>query len=208
MPRKLRIQSDEIWYHIMNRGVAKRAIFMDDNDRARFVALLADAHKQFDFQIHAYCLMGNHYHLMGHTPRANIAQIMHRIDGVYTQGFNRKYRRDGPLFRGRYHSVLLTNEAHWMCVSRYVHRNPVEGGFVRRPQDYRWSSYRAYAGLARRPDWLITDYVIAAMSTRQSRVEYRQWVEADGPDDPLRGVPLVPDPSGVPLVPDPSGVPF
>ena len=194
MARKRRVQSDEVWYHLMNRGAAKRPVFESDGDRLRFLALLEKANTRHDFQIHAYCLMGNHYHLMGYTPRANIAAVMHLVDGSYTQYFNKSRERDGPLFRGRYHAVTVANPGHWMQLSRYIHRNPVEAGWVTRAEAYRWSSYRAYLGLAPCPGWLTTDYVLGTISTTASAADYRAYVE-EAEWQPFPHCPDVPDPN-------------
>ena len=179
MPRKLRVQSDEVWYHLMNRGGGKRPVFETDVDRLEFLRLLAKANERFEFEIHAYCLMGNHYHIMGHTPGANIGAVMHLIDGCYTQYFNRTRKRDGSLFRGRYHSVLVERHGHWMHLSRYIHRNPLEAGFVHRAEEYRWSSYPAYLGLVKRPKWLTIDYVMAALPSGRTAEDYRAFVEGE-----------------------------
>lgn len=117
---------------------------------------------------------------------------MQYVDGAYTQYFNRSRDRDGPLFRGRYRSVEVTHAGHWAVLTRYIHLNPVVGGFVRRPEDYRWSSYRAYVGLERSPAWLQTEYVLTTLFADRSGDEYRRFVMRD-PEDEL-SVPLVPDP--------------
>lgn len=161
----------------MNRGGAKRAVFETDADRFFFLGLLAEANEKFGFEIHAYCLMGNHYHLMGYTPGANIGAVMQLIDSRYTQFFNRTRGRDGALFRGRYHSVLVEQHGHWMHLSRYIHRNPVEAGIVPKAELYQWSSYRAYLGLVPRPRWLTIDYVMASLPTGRSADDYRAFVE-------------------------------
>ncbi len=192
MPRKPRIHSDEVWYHVMNRGAAKQPIFLTNSHRLRFIELLSESHDRFDLALHAYCLMGNHYHLMFHTPRANIGQVMHYVDGAYTQYFNRSRDRDGPLFRGRYRSVEVTHAGHWAELTRYIHLNPVEGGFVRQPEEYRWSSYRFYIGIDRTPSWLQTDYVLNTLFGDGSPEAYRRFTMRE--DENALSVPLVPDP--------------
>ena len=103
---------------------------------------------------------------------------MRHLDGVYTQRFNRSMRTDGPLFRGRYRSVLIGADSHLCCVSRYIHLNPVEGQFVARPQEYRASSYRAFLGLDRAPPWLFTAETLKRFEPRDARRSYRRFVES------------------------------
>ncbi len=91
----------------MNGGLNRQTIFHTDEHRELFLNLLADIHQRFSIQIHAYCLMGNHYHLLLHTPNSNLSRAMRHLDGVYTQRFNKCQKSDGPLFRGRYKSILI-----------------------------------------------------------------------------------------------------
>ena len=161
MSRPLRIEFEGAWYHVMNRGAARCWVFNTDEQREYFLSLLADVHSRFGAEVHAYCLMGNHYHLLLRTPRGNLQRIMRHINGVYTQFFNRSEGRDGPLFRGRYKAVLVDAGAYWVELSRYIHRNSVEAGLVDALEDYPWSSYPAYVGLVGTPDWLMTSEVLA-----------------------------------------------
>ena len=158
MARPLRIEYPGAWYHVMNRGAGRKLIFKTDAQRSYFLALLADAHARFHAEIHAYCLMGNHYHLLVRTPEGNLQRIMRHINGVYTQYFNRVEKKDGALFRGRYKAILVDAEAYWLELSRYIHRNPLEAHIPRRLDDYRWSSYPAYVGKVKPPAWLDTGY--------------------------------------------------
>ena len=170
----------------------------EDGQRRYFLALLAGAAERFNAEWHAYCLMGNHYHLLLRTPEGNLQRIMRHINGVYTQYYNRATGRDGPLFRGRYKAVLVDAEAYWTQLSRYIHRNPLEAGLVEDLSEYPWSSYPAYIGRATKPDWLICDYVLLAIAQRNARTRYRAYVEsvtedeitcfyADGRHSPILG---------------------
>lgn len=178
MTRRLRIEYTGAWYHVMNRGAARRPVFLSGRQRQRFLELLGQVHERYRLEVHAYCLMGNHYHLMVRTPEPNLQRIMRHIDGVYTQFFNFSTMRDGPLFRGRYHAVLIQAEAHWIGLSRYIHRNPLEGGLVGHLPDYPWSSYPAYLGLAESPGWLYMDYVKQSLDEHWSPTRYRRFVES------------------------------
>ncbi len=143
-----------------------------------FRRLLEQVSTIYDVEIHAFCLMGNHYHLLLRTPRAGLARAMRHLDGVYTQRFNRDTGTDGPLFRGRYRSVLVGDDSHLCCVSRYIHLNPLEAGLVARVEDYRNSSYRAYLGFDATPPWLSTVEILSRFEPANPRLDYRDFVES------------------------------
>jgi len=126
--------------------------------------------------------MDNHYHLLVRTPEANLQRIMRHINGQYTQSFNRTGHREGPLFRGRYKSVLVEAETYWLGLTRYIHRNPLEAGLVRNLSDYPWSSYPAYMGAAETPEWLNTEYTLRSIGQRNVKARYAAYVAEDGED--------------------------
>jgi REP element-mobilizing transposase RayT len=161
----------------MNRGAGKRLVFQTATHRAVFLQLLDDVSKIFGIEIHAYCLMGSHYHLQLRTPTAGLGRAMRHLNGVYTQRFNRSVRTDGPLFRGRYKAVLVSAESHHSRVSRYIHMNPVEAGLVARPEEYEASSYRAYVGLAPIPPCLRTVETLDRFRPGNASENYRRFVE-------------------------------
>ena len=167
----------------MNRGASRRSIFAHDEQRLYFLDLLGQASERFDADWHAYCLMGNHYHLMLRTPEGNLQRIMRHVNGVYTQYYNRTLGRDGPLFRGRYKAVLVDAETYWIQLSRYIHRNPLEAGIVNKLARYPWSSYPAYIGAAKRADWLSCSYILGALARRNAKARYRAYVESSIEDD-------------------------
>lgn len=183
MARPLRLEYEGAWYHVMNRGAGHCAIFHDDAQRRRFLDLLGDLLERFDVETHAWCLMGNHYHLLLHTPHANLSRAMRHLDGVYTQHFNRAMQTDGPLFRGRYRSSVVDADSYLLTVSRYIHRNPLEAGLVDDPAHYPWSSYGAYVDAASPDDWLQQSVIRSAMSGRPE--SYRAFVEGSAPDLPV-----------------------
>ncbi|MCH8096553.1 MAG: transposase [Proteobacteria bacterium] len=162
----------------MNRGANRQAVFASERDRLAFLALLGEVSEIFAVEVHVFCLMGNHYHLLLHTPRGNLGRAMRHLNGVYTQRHNRAAGRDGPLFRGRYKAILLDADAWLMQVSRYVHRNPLQARLVARLDRYRWSSYRAYIGETPAPDWLCTETILDLFGKRQRASRYRQYVAA------------------------------
>ncbi len=134
------------FYHIFNRGVEKRNIYCDDNDRQTFINVLQYVHEKYNFKIHAYCLMGNHYHLILETIDDDISRIMHDIDGIYAQIFNQKYERVGPLFQSRFGSIIVRGDYYLLNLFSYVHLNPVKDGFKYRAEDWYWSSFASYIG--------------------------------------------------------------
>src|SRR3990170_8339886 len=144
MARPLRIQYPGAFYHIMNRGVSRRNIFLSETDYEEFLKTLSECDNLWAIDIFAYCLMSNHYHVCLRTPGGNLSRVMRHLDGLYTQRFNRAHGRDGPLFRGRYKAILVDADECLTAVLRYIHLNPVEARLVRRPQEYKWSSHRFY----------------------------------------------------------------
>ncbi|HET7370585.1 MAG TPA: transposase [Gammaproteobacteria bacterium] len=179
MARPLRVEFSGAWYHVMNRGAGRQDIFRADHQREYFLSLLAATAERFNAEWHAYCLMSNHYHLMIRTPDGNLQRIMRHVNGLYTQYYNRTERRDGPLFRGRYKAVLVDAEHYWLCLSRYIHRNPLEAGITECLETYRWSSYRPYIGRSPVGEWLTTSYVLNAIGKRNVRERYARYVAGD-----------------------------
>jgi len=178
MPRPTRIQYENAFYHVMNRGRGRQTIYHGDAYYQAFLATLSEAHQRFDAVIHAYCLMGNHYHLLLETPRANLDRIMRHINGVYTQRHNRLRKTDGPLFRGRYKAILADKDNYLLQLSRYIHRNPVE---TKRPLvddlvEYPWSSYPAYINQAKAEPWLQRHYTYQLLGHRNKYAGYKSYV--------------------------------
>lgn len=180
MPRPLRINYPDAWYHVMNRGAGRQKIFKNYAHRMMFLNLLKECHQMFQIKICAYCLMDNHYHLLLSTPNANLPRVMRHINGVYTQLFNRSQKKDGALFRGRYKAKLIDEDCYQLIVSRYIHLNPIDAALVANPADYKWSSYPAYLGLAMTPDWLSKDIILNQLSNIKSLSHvknYQDYVE-------------------------------
>jgi REP element-mobilizing transposase RayT len=166
MPRKLRLQYEGAIYHVMNRGDRKEAIFLDDPDRQRFLATLGEACQKTGWHVHAYCLMGNHFHLVVETPQANLSAGMQWFLGTYTARFNRRHKLFGHLFSGRYKALIVdsSGNGYLKTVCDYVHLNPVRAELLKADeplQAYAWSSYGAYLKKAsERPEWLRLDRVL------------------------------------------------
>lgn len=157
MARPLRLEVAGGVYHITARGDRQEPIYTDDRDRVAFLDVLSQAMDRFDAQVLAYCLMGNHYHLVLHTRSANLSRLMRHLNGVYTQGFNRRHAVVGHLFQGRYGAILVDRDAYLLALCRYVERNPVAAGIVAAPDAWAWSSCRAHLGQVATPAWLDTD---------------------------------------------------
>ncbi len=139
MPRLPRI--DDIgYYHVLNRGVARRNIFLDDADHEEFLRLIDELHALYHFNLHAYALMDNHYHLLIKITQRNLSQIMKQLSQCYTHYFNKKYARVGPLWQGRFKSWYVYNEDYLDIVTRYIENNPLKANIVSEVGLYRWAS--------------------------------------------------------------------
>jgi REP element-mobilizing transposase RayT len=193
MARPLRIEFPGAVYHVTSRGNAKQAIFIHDEDRGRFLDVLSIVVERFHWLCHAYCLMKNHYHLLIETPKGNLSKGMRELNGVYTQGFNQRYRRVGHLFQGRYKAIIVEKDNHLLSLCRYVVLNPVRVGLIKRPEQWRWSSYRATIGLVKRSSFL-TDHWILSQFDGRKRIamgKYRRFVmegiDKESPWETLKG---------------------
>jgi len=170
----------------MARGNQGQVIFRDDEDRQRFLAALGDACGKTGWRIHAYVLMGNHYHLLVETPEGNLVAGMKWLQGVYTQRHNRRHQASGHLFQGRYKAVPVdaSNAGYLETVSTYIHLNPARAGLIRigqqRLKHYPWSSYRWYlAGDGVAPAWLCKEQVLGNLRLKPSdRRGYEAYMEA------------------------------
>lgn len=193
MGRPLRIQYPGAWYHVTSRGNEKRSIFKNNKDREKFLSYLNTAYERYGAVIHVYCLMTNHYHLLLETPRSNLSQILHHINGAYTNYFNAKWHRSGHLFQGRYMAIVIEKDSYCEELSRYIHLNPVRAGIVDEPLNYPWTSYPYYIGIKNKPSWLKTDNVLGYFDKNLIVAQklYRRFVEqvlGKEMDSPLKDV--------------------
>lgn len=179
MSRPLRLEYANAHYHVMNRGRGRQGIFHGPAYYQAFLTCLEEAHQRFRLQILAYCLMGNHYHLLLKTPEGNLSRNMRHINGHYTQRYNRLKKTDGPLFRGRYKAILIDADSYLLQVSRYIHRNPIETKkpLVAKLEAYPWSSYRSYLNQATSPGWLAREEVLSMLNSQRRFQAYRNYVE-------------------------------
>ena len=164
MPRPPRVQFPGAFYHVMSRGNAKQNIFLSRDDRLDFLHALERVVDRFSWVCHAYCLMENHYHLLIETPEANLSQGMQDLNGVYCHLFNMKYARVGHVTQGRFLSPLIEDDGYLLQLLRYISLNPVRSDLVRAPEQWKWSSYRAMAGIVPVPPFLEIGYILRLFS--------------------------------------------
>jgi REP element-mobilizing transposase RayT len=188
MARSLRIDFPDAYHHVTARGVMGHDIFHTGEDRQFFLSRLAEAHQRWEIVVYGYCLMSNHVHLELRTPRGELSRAMQWVMQSHAARMNRAHGRAGHLFQGRFRSVLVEADSHLHELTRYIHLNPVRAGLVRRPEDYEWSSYRAYVGLADRPAWLDISATLSRFGpTRAGQVSrYEAFVRSSLPEDPVR----------------------
>lgn len=180
MARQLRLEFPGAIYHVTSRGNAQNPIFLDDADRALFLASLGEVVERFGWLCHAYCLMDNHYHLLIETPDGNLSLGMRQLNGVYTQRFNRHHGRVGHVFQGRFKAIVVERDSYLLELCRYVVLNPVRAGMVTQIERHAWSSYPATMGLTECPDWVETDWLLGqfAKTRAVARRRYAAFVAA------------------------------
>ncbi len=193
MARKLRVEYPGAVYHVMNRGNRREAIFREDRDRVLFLETLAEACRKTGWEIHALCLMPNHFHLVLETPNGNLVAGMKWLLGTYTSRFNRRHKLFGHLFSGRYKSLIVdgSGTGYLKTVCDYVHLNPVRAKLIS-PREklsrYRWSSYPGYLLPSRkRPPWLRVDRLLGEhglpVDSKPARREFARRMEARRKED-------------------------
>jgi REP element-mobilizing transposase RayT len=179
-------------YHLTSRGNARQKVYFSDTDRALFLETLAQVVSRYGWICHAYCLMANHYHLLVETPKANLSIGMRQLNGIYTQSFNRRHRRVGHLFQGRFKAILVEKESYLLELCRYIVLNPVRVKGGAKMGAWKWSSYRATAGLASVPEFLSIGWVLEQFGKNRPAAQkrYREFVRdglANRPWEELKG---------------------
>lgn len=192
MARPLRIEYPGALYHVTTRGNERKDIFKSRKDREQFLSYLESAMHRYGAVIHAYCLMGNHYHLLLETPHGNLSQIMKHINSSYTMYHNVKWKRVGHLVQGRYKAILVEADTYLCELSRYMHLNPVRAGVVAAPEGYPWMSYHCYTGDEAAPTWLTTSFILGCFGADEAEAQkrYRLFVHdlvSQGCSSPLEG---------------------
>ncbi|MBI3099912.1 MAG: transposase [Planctomycetes bacterium] len=184
MSRAVRVEHAGAWYHVMARGVARMPTFLDDEDRRAFLRKLGRLMDRGALEIHSFCLMPNHYHLLVRTPRGELARWMRHVNGEYVRGFNYRHRRVGHLWQGRYKAILVEDGRYLKECSRYIYLNPNRAKITRPAERYFWSSYRNYVGGGPRAvAWVETRAVLREFEG--DRKAYRAYVEAGKGERPV-----------------------
>jgi REP element-mobilizing transposase RayT len=184
MARPLRILFPDACYHVMSRGNAKALVFLDQRDYEKFLELLDVSCRRFGIVCYAFCLMPNHYHLVVVTPRANVSVAIQYLNGVYSQWWNHRHDRCGHVFQGRFKAQVIRRDRDLAAVCRYVVLNPVRAGLASHPGEWRWSSYRASAGIESSPGFLTLSgiqSVLASDPTGSPFVTYRLFISSSDP---------------------------
>ncbi len=171
MARSVRMDYPDTFYHVLSRGNERRAIFRDKQDYEKFIDLISRMVERFDLDVHAYVLMNNHYHLLLRTRLGNLSKAIQWLGLSYSIWFNRKHKRAGHLFQGRFKSFVIENERYFVAMCLYIHRNPVRAGIVNNPLDYPWSSYPSYMRVKKKGDWLTTSLILGMFSNKKQFVK-------------------------------------
>jgi REP element-mobilizing transposase RayT len=201
MARPLRIDVEDGWYHVTSRGTERRALFLSDRHNEHFMDLVGEMAERYEVGVHAFVLMGNHYHILIQTPHANASRAVQWLNTSFAAWFNTREDRAGHVFQGRFKSVLIDGDGAWLLdASVYLHLNPVRlsslglnktdnrgeaRGFreptkeqiqerLKRLRAYLWSSYPAYGGYRRGPEWLQTEEILRRAG---GPAEYREYVQ-------------------------------
>ncbi|MBI5202285.1 MAG: transposase [Elusimicrobia bacterium] len=177
MPRQSRLYQPGSFRHVIMRGNGRQDIFLDDADRRRMLRLIFVAAKRTKTQVHGYCLMTNHVHLLVRQSEEELGKMMKEVEQRYAQYFNTRRQTDGHVFQGRFKDFVCHDDSRLLKVLRYIHRNPIKHGAVGHLDDWEWSSHQAYLG--RRPSFVITEYCLALFKgSREPREAYLRFMSA------------------------------
>ena len=164
MPRQARRKSESGIYHIMLRGINQQQIFEDEEDNLRFLETLSKYKEQCGYEIYAYCLMGNHVHILLKEGKEDLTLVLKRIAGSYVYWYNWKYRRSGHLFQDRFKSEPVEDDAYFLTVIRYIHQNPIKAGICKEVDGYKFSSYNEYV---KKSDLVDTNFCLGIIDIEQ-----------------------------------------
>ncbi len=157
MPRKARKRSETGVYHIVMRGINRQSIFENEEDYEKFMQTIYKYKTKSGYEVYAYCLMGNHVHLLLRVIEEPLDQVMRRICGSYVYWYNKKYDRIGNLFQDRFKSEAVEKDEYLITVQRYIHQNPIKAGIVGKIEEYKWSSYQEYL---KKPEVVDIDFLL------------------------------------------------
>ena len=174
MPRPLRLIEPQSWHHLTHRGADRQDVFSDDRDHLHYEFLLAEIEDRFGVEVHAFCLMTNHVHLLVRCVGTDLSRAMQHLASTYAGRYNHRHQRTGPLFGGRFHSTPIESNDQLVIASRYLHRNALSIVEPSALAAYRWSSLGVYLDRRERPDWLHCDEVLTVFG--RSREAYEDFV--------------------------------
>lgn len=180
MARPLRLEYAGALYHVTSRGDHREDIYLCDEDRLEWIEILGNVCSRFNWVVHAYCQMTNHYHLLLETVDGNLSRGMRQLNGLYTQRFNQRHGLSGHLYQGRYKAILVQKESYLLELSRYVVLNPIRANMVQSLEDWHWSSYPTVTQQQPPPSWLDADWLLSQFAPQRSEAinAYRQFVLA------------------------------
>jgi putative transposase len=178
MARPLRIEYEGAFYHVIQRGIERKNIFISDQDKEKLLSYFNLSHTAYNAVFHSYILMNNHYHIILETPHGNLSKIMHYINTSYAAYFNTKHKRVGPLYQGRFKAILVQQDEYLHYLSRYIHLNPVRARIAKSPEEYRWSSYGCFTQAQTPPAWLNISFILSMFvdNIQKAKRLYKQFV--------------------------------
>lgn len=191
MTRPLRLEFAGALYHVTSRGDRKSTIFRDDSDRLAWLSVLAMVCRRFNFVVHSFCQMGNHYHVVIETIDGNLARGMRQLNGDYSQYFNRRHNLVGHVLQGRYKAILVQKKSYLLELARYVVLNPIRARLVATLEEWPWSSHSYFMRAEGKPSWLETDWLLGHFGADRAaaRQAYLVFVlNGRGLPSPLRDV--------------------
>ena len=193
MARPIRIELAGGVYHVTSRGDRREDIYADDRDRRLWLNIFRETCQRFNWSCHAWCLMGNHYHVLIETIDANLSKGMRHLNGVFTQATNRRHHRTGHLFQGRFKAILVEKESHLLELNRYVVLNPVRAQMVENVSQWPWSSWHEMTSTSKQFKWIQTDWTLSQFGASRSEAieSYKRFVQegmtAESPWERLSG---------------------
>lgn len=192
MPRKPRIEMIG-YHHILNRGVEKRKVFLDDEDFNTFIKLLCSACESYGVKLHSYALMDNHYHLLIETSHENLSKFMRRVNADYAIHFNKRYKRSGHLWQGRFKSWYVSDESYLYTLICYIEYNPLKAGIIKKMGDYAYSSCRYFVGSDSEPIPCLRHSIMLESfeSDKQRREFFQSGIDESVLDEIQKGSALV-----------------
>lgn len=190
MARPLRLEFENALYHITSRGNERKDIFIDGADYDKFLSYFEQVVLRYKPIVYCYCVMKNHYHLLIETPQPNLSRLMRDLNGAYTIYFNRRRKRSGHLFQGRYKAILVDKESYLLELSRYIHLNPVRAKIAKTPEEHKYSSVNYYFSDKQAPFGLNAEFILSQFGNnkKDAREEYKKFVYRgiSNRNDPLK----------------------